>query len=158
MSKSSSWQIPWLHQIFHPLQAETGDTSAGAQEFEICFTLCWILVLEAKLMGEELISCFCWVYLWQIYHTSEINYTCACMTSYFNKLLGTGLGSCKNSWFFFFSICFSIIPADPDISQPLEEKTIHMRLGRCGKCLFQLRFAWHSIEWLSQKEASFILG
>lgn len=32
---------------------ETGDASAGAQEYEICFTLCRSPVLEAKLMGEE---------------------------------------------------------------------------------------------------------
>lgn len=41
--------------------------------------------------------------------------------------------------FYFFSICFSIIPADLDIPQPLEEKTIHIRLGRYGKSHFQLQ-------------------
>lgn len=91
--------------LLSSLSWETGDASAGAQEYVICSTLCWILVLEAKLMGEEQIwknySYFCWVYLWQLYHTSEINDTCACMTSYFNKLLGMGLGSCKNRFFFF---------------------------------------------------------
>lgn len=159
-SKSSSRQILWLHQTFRPLQARRQDMHQQVPRSMKYVSLCWILVLEAKLMGEEQIwknySYFCWVYLWQLYHTSEINDTCACMTSYFNKLLGTGLRTCKNR--FFFSICFSIIPADPDISQPLEEKTIHKRLGRYGKSHFQLRYAWHSIEWLSQREAPFCLG
>lgn len=60
-------------------QLRDGRHSSRCPAEWIHFTQGWIFVLEAKLMGKEHIwkNCryFCWVYLWQLYHTSEINYT-----------------------------------------------------------------------------------
>lgn len=132
-------------------QLRDGRHSSRCPAEWIHFTQGWIFVLEAKLMGKEHIwkNCryFCWVYLWQLYHTSEINYTYMHAWHLISiNCWKWGSGVAKTVvGFFFFSTCLSIIPADPDISQPLEGKTTHMRLGRYEKSHFQLRYAWHSI-------------
>lgn len=72
------------------------EATAGAQEHGMTFT------------SWKKYSHFCWVYPWQLYHRSESNDTCACMTSYFNKLLGTELRIYKHTciFFFFFHLFF----------------------------------------------------